>query len=140
MKRLVVLAAGFLLTAAHAQDSPPPPYVPSQSDVNEATRDVRLAWRDFNTCRRVTACEAYFESFGVAISFGDGSIRPFSHVQRLTASAHDCIRNARFALEQGDRPLAVQWVMASRIENIPRRDWLGNHPDAVLEALRDCCR
>jgi len=35
--------------------------------------------------------------------------------------------------------LALQWVMASRIENRRVRDWLGNHPDTVLEALRHCC-
>ena len=70
------------------------------------------------------------------MSFGDGSIAPFSRVQRLTATSHDCIKKAKALLEQGDKGLAVQWVMAARLENGRVRDWLGNHPDAVLEALR----
>ncbi len=97
---------------------------------------IRSATNDFTHCRRASACSAYFESFGVAISFGDGSIAPFSHVQRLTATSRDCIKKAKTYLEQGEKPLALQWVMAARIENIRVRDWLGNHPDAVLEALR----
>jgi len=75
----------------------------------------------------------------VAISFDDGSIAPFAHVQRLTATSRDCIKTAKALLEQGDRSLALQWVMAARIENKRVRDWLGNHPGAVLEALRHCC-
>jgi hypothetical protein len=70
------------------------------------------------------------------MSFGDGSIAPFSHVQRLTATSRDCIKKAKALLEQGDKSLAVQRVMAARLENGRVRDWLGNHPDAVLEALR----
>ena len=100
---------------------------------------VREAWNDYSHCRRPSACNAYFETFGVAISFGDGSIAPFTHVQRRTATSRDCIRTARVYLDQGDKSLAVQWVMASRIENTRVRDWLGNHPEAVLEALRHCC-
>lgn len=89
--------------------------------------------------RRPSACNTYFESLGVAIAFGDGGISPFVHAQRLTATSRDCIKAARVYLDEGDRSLAVQWAMAARIENTRVRDWLGNHPDAVLEALRHCC-
>jgi len=68
--------------------------------------------------------------------FGDGSIAPFAHVQRLTATSRACIKRAKALLGQGDKSLAVQWAMAARLENRRVRDWLGNHPDAVLEALR----
>ena len=59
--------------------------------------------------------------------------------QRLTASQHDCIVNARDALDRGDKALAVQWVMASQMQEPLDRNWLGDHPDAVIEALRQCC-
>jgi hypothetical protein len=35
--------------------------------------------------------------------------------------------------------MAVQWVMAAQMQDLPVRNWLGEHPDAVLEALRACC-
>jgi len=109
---------------------------PAEADVNTAIGHVKDAWNDFTHCRRPSACNTYFESFGVAISFDDGSIAPFAHVQRLTATSRDCIKRAKALLEQGDKSLAVQWAMAARLENRRVRDWLGNHPDAVLEALR----
>jgi hypothetical protein len=129
-------------TAAQPVNSPgvtSSPVTVSAADLNTASNTVKDAWNDFTGCRRPSACKAYFESFGVAISFADGSISPFSHMQRLTATSRDCIKNARASLEQGNRSMAVQWVMAARIENPAVRDWLGNHPDAVLEALRRCC-
>ena len=124
-----------------AAPSPAPPATSSvdPADVVTATAYVKEAWNDFTHCRRPSACNSYFESFGVAISFGDGSISPFAHVQRLSATSRDCIKTARAYLEQGDRSLAVQWALASRVENKQVRDWLGSHPDAVLEALRHCC-
>jgi hypothetical protein len=143
------MAAVLLMSAAHSQTPDPPaaypaaaqPQVtaPAEADVNLAIGHVKEAWNDFTHCRRPSACNTYFESFGVAIAFGDGSIAPFAHVQRLTATSRDCIKAAKAWLDQGERSLAVQWVMASRIENTGVRDWLGSHPDAVLEALRHCC-
>ncbi len=72
----------------------------------------------------------------MAIPFADGSIVPFSHVQRLSATSRECVKKAKALEEEGNRSLAVQWAMAARIENRTIRDWLGSHPDAVLEALR----
>src|SRR4051812_17704897 len=106
------------------------------AEVAEAASYLRSAAADFTNCRRASACYAYFDSFGVAIPFADGSIVPFSHVQRLTLTSRECIKKAKVLEEEGDRSLAVQWAMAARIENRSVRDWLGNHPDAVLEALR----
>jgi hypothetical protein len=125
--------------APGAEPTPPPASAADPADVAKATTYIRDAWKDFTNCRRPSACNAYFESFGVALSFGDGRISPFAHTQRLTATSRDCIKTARTFLEQGDRSLAVQWVMASRIENVRVRDWFGSHPDAVLEALHHCC-
>jgi hypothetical protein len=138
MKRFPVLLALLMATAAHSQAADPQAPV-SAADINTATSSVKRAWNDFNRCSLPSACNAYFDSFGVAISFGDGSIAPFAHVQRLNTRSHDCIKNARAYLEQGNKSMAVQWVMASRVENTGVRDWLGDHPDAVLEALRRCC-
>ena len=149
MKCLAGIAAILLVSVAHSQTpapepaapaaSPPQIAAPAEADVAVAIRYIRQAWYDFTHCRQTPACNTYFESFGVAISYGDGSLAPFSHVQRLTATSHDCIKTAKNLQEQGDKNLAVQWVMASRIENTRVRDWLGTHPDAVLEALHHCC-
>lgn len=136
MKRLAGIAAILLVATAHSQTSSPPA---DAADINTATVFVREAWNDFSHCRRPSACNVYFDTFGVAIPFTDGSIVPFAHIQRLGATSRDCIKMARTSLEQGDRSLAVQWVMAARIENKRVRDWLGSHPDAVVEALRRCC-
>ena len=106
------------------------------ADVAQATAYLKSAANDFTNCRRPSACNTYFDTFGVAIPFADGSIVPFSHVQRLSLTSRECIRKAKSLQEEGDRSLAVQWAMAARIENRTIRDWLGSHPDAVLEALR----
>jgi hypothetical protein len=148
MKRLAGIVALLWMVAAHSQaptaesqtpPAPQPTFTADAADVSKATEYIKDAWKDFTHCRRPSACNIYFESFGVAIAFGDGRISPFVHTQRLTATSRDCIKNARAYLEQGDKSLALQWVMASRIENTRVRDWLGSHPDAVLEALRHCC-
>jgi hypothetical protein len=137
MKCLAGIAAVLLMSAAHSQT--PDPAAPTEKDVAVAIGYVKDAWNDFTHCRRASACNTYFESFGVAIPFGDGSIVPFSHVQRRTATSRDCIKTAKAYQDHGDKSLAVQWAMAARIENTRVRDWLGSHPDAVLEALRHCC-
>src|SRR5438552_1609756 len=103
-----------------------------QTDVARAVNYLKSAASDFTNCRRVSACKVYFDSFGVAIPFADGSIVPFSHVQRLSATSRECVKKAKALEEEGDRSLAVQWAMAARIENPTIRDWLGSHPDAVL--------
>ena len=107
-----------------------------KADVVQATAYLKTAAADFTNCRRASACKTYFDAFGVAIPFADGSIVPFSHVQRLSATSRECVKKAKALEEEGDRSLAVQWAMAARIENRTIRDWLGSHPDAVLEALR----
>ena len=140
---LTTMAALCPLTAqsdvADAGDDAPRRVVVSDADVKKALTEIRTSWRDFNTCDRSDVCSAYFDTYGVAITFGDGSIAPFSHLRRRTLSAHDCIVNARAALEQKDRGLAVQWVMASQAVHPQLRAWMGDHPDAVVEALSHCC-
>jgi hypothetical protein len=149
---LAVMAAG---SAAFAQtESPSQPASPAvkpslapptgtattvsipDEDLKKAASQIRRSLHDYDKCTHSKACSSYFESFGVGITFGDGEIVPFAHVQRLTASKHDCIVNARDALDRGDRSMAVQWVMASEMLEPLDRNWLGDHPDAVLEALR----
>jgi hypothetical protein len=105
-------------------------------DLRKALSKIRSSWHDYEKCSRSKVCDDYFESFGVGITFSDGTLAPFAHVQRLKASRHDCIVNAREALDRGDRSMAVQWVMASQMLEPLDRNWLGDHPDAVLEALR----
>jgi hypothetical protein len=105
-------------------------------DLKKAASEIRRSWHDYDKCTHSKVCSSYFDAFGVGITFGDGEIVPFAHVSRLTASRHDCIVNARDALDRGDRSMAVQWVMASQMLEPLDRNWLGDHPDAVLEALR----
>ena len=112
------------------------PVVIPADDLKQAESLIRASWHDYGKCDHSKICSAYFESFGVGITFGDGEIIPFAHLQRLTTSRHDCIQNARDAAARGDRGLAVQWVMASHMLVPLDRNWLGDHPDAVLEALR----
>jgi hypothetical protein len=108
------------------------------NDVKKALTEIKSSWRTYDHCDRAKLCFDYFDSFGVGLTFNDGVIAPFTHTQRLKASAHDCIVNARAALEHGDRGMAVQWVMAAEMSNT-LRTWLGDHPDAVIEALHHCC-
>ncbi|HEY6923554.1 MAG TPA: hypothetical protein VI653_08805 [Steroidobacteraceae bacterium] len=140
---LTTMAALLPLTAqsdvADANDDAAGPAVVSDADVKKSLTEIRNSWRDFNTCDRSDVCSAYFDTFGVALTFADGSIAPFSHLRRRTLSAHDCIVNARAALEQKDRGLAVQWVMASQAVHPLLRAWMGDHPDAVIAALNHCC-
>jgi hypothetical protein len=116
-----------------------PAWAQTDADVRKALSDIKASFRDYGQCARATQCAAFFDSFGVGLAFSDGSIAPFAHAQRLSASAHDCILNARASLDRGDKAMAVQWVMAARIDDPGVRNWLGDHPEAVLEALRHCC-
>jgi len=127
---LSALIMAFGLSAAHAQSAV------SEGDITTVLREMRSAWSDYAPCEIHRICNAYFESYGVALTFNDGAIIPFAHVQRQLASAHDCIVNARAALERGDRGLAVQWVMASYVHEDAFRAWMGDHPDTVLAALQ----
>jgi hypothetical protein len=121
---------------APAANSDAPPAPVSNADIKKAISQIRKASRSYAPCDRPLRCSGSFDSFGVALTFNDGTMAAFSHEQRLKQSGHDCIQNARAALLRGDRALAVQWVMASRIDDPLTRNWLGDHPDAVLEGLR----
>jgi len=141
---LAIVGALSITPALSSADPPsgietPPSAVVSASDVKKALHEIRKSWGDFNGCDRENLCGVYFDTYGVALTFGDGSIAPFAHVRRQTLSQHDCIINAREALEHGDRGLAVQWVMAAKADNAPVRSWMSDHPDAVVAALHHCC-
>lgn len=122
--------------AAPATATSSAPASVSNADIKKAISQIRKASRSYVPCDRPLRCSGSFDSFGVAITFNDGTMVAFSHEQRLKQSGHDCILNARAALLRGDRALAVQWVMASHIDDPLTRNWLGDHPDAVLEGLR----
>lgn len=109
----------------------------ASSDVEIATAHIRWAWGNYGPCTRFPLCATYIGNFEIV--FSDGNISFRNIVQRLTTSAHDCIANAKNALGRNDRGLAVAWVMASQIHNSPVYDWLKNHGDAVITALRSCC-
>jgi len=128
---LSVLVLGLVMSDARAG-------APGDADVKQALQPERAAWRQFEPCVSQDLCNRFFDSFGLALVFADGSTKPFAHVQRLIASGHDCIQKAKSYLAQGEPVLAVQWVLASQ-SDVRTRDWLRDHPDAVLEALRRCC-
>jgi hypothetical protein len=139
---LSALTIAFALSVAQAQSDTTAgssDAAVSERDIKTILIELKAAWRDYAPCEVHRICDAYFESYGVALTFNDGAIIPFAHAQRLLASAHDCIVNARAALERGDRGLAVQWVMASYMHDDAFRAWLGDHPDTVLAALQRCC-
>ena len=129
-------AAAPLADTAAAAASAGAPAPVSNADITKAISQIRSASRSYTPCDRPAKCSGNFESFGVALTFSDGTMAPFAHEQRLKQSGHDCIVNAREALARGDRALAVQWVMAAHIDDPLTRNWLGDHPDAVLEGLR----
>ena len=114
--------------------SAPSVAIPS-ADVKKAISILRRSTRDYAACTRIKTCSAYFDSFGVAFSFADGSIAAYSHEQRGQISGHDCVVKARNALSGGERSMAVQWMMAAQAD-ILNRNWIADHPDAMLEALR----
>lgn len=109
----------------------------ASSDVQFAYSNILWAWNNNGPCSNFLLCWTYFDSFGVNITFGDGSIAPFAHVYRDGKSAHSCIQAAKDALSANppNRGLAVEWVMASQIHNKGVFEWLKNHPDAVVQAL-----
>jgi hypothetical protein len=119
--------------SAAASASAPTPV--SKADVKKAISRMLRAYRSNVPCRDVARCATYFESFGVALTFSDGTIAPLAHEQRLERSGRDCIQEARAARRGGNRALAVQWVMAAYMDDPLTRNWLADHPDAVLEGL-----
>ena len=126
-------------TAAPTQDAPAAATAVPASDIKTALTEIRKSWRDFNGCDRQNLCGVYFDTFGVALEFNDGTIAPFAHERRHLLSSHDCVVKAREALDHGDRGLAVQWIMAAQELNPPQRAWVSDHPDAVVAALHQCC-
>ena len=112
----------------------PPVAIPA-ADMKKALSILRRSTRDYAPCTRVQNCSAYFDSFGVGFTFADGTIAAYSHEQRLQISGHDCVLKARSAFGRGDRSMAVQWMMAAQAD-ILNRNWIGEHPDAMLEAIR----
>jgi hypothetical protein len=137
--RTLILACAFTVVGSIAwattESTSAPAPVP-KSDIKKAISYIRRAWSSGAPCSGAERCAAFFESFGAALTFNDGTIVPLAHEQRLNRSAHDCIQEARAALHRGDRPLAVQWVMAAHMDVPLTRNWLADHPDAVLEGLR----
>jgi hypothetical protein len=108
---------------------------PGREDLVKA---LKAEWRDQTPCSLTNVCSMYFDSFGVALLFADGSTRPFEHEQRQAASAHDCLAKARNFLLEGDRTRAVEWAMAAQ-RSAPLRDWMREHPDEVVDLLNGCC-
>src|ERR1700761_8077655 len=109
MKRFAGMLALALTFSAQSQ-TPNSDQVPTQAttapaDVAQAIAYLRAAASDFTNCRRPSACKTYFDTFGVAIPFADGSIVPFAHVQRLSTTSRECIRKAKSLQEEGNRSL-----------------------------------
>jgi len=107
-----------------------------KADVKKAAAQILRAWNNTALCWDTVRCAAWFSSFGTALTFNDGTMVPLAHEHRLSLSGRECIQHARAALHEGNRGLAVQWVMASHLEDPLIRNWLADHPDAVLEGLQ----
>jgi hypothetical protein len=144
MRALVLCGALIIVQAQTPADAQAPDVaVPAnasaqipKADIREATSQIRRAWSSRTLCWDTVRCAAYFSSFGTALTFNDGTLVPLAHEQRLGLSGHECIQHARAALHEGNRALAVQWVMAAHLDDPLIRNWLADHPDAVLEGLR----
>jgi hypothetical protein len=131
IRALAVSAALMIATAvAYSAETPVP-----KADVKKAISHIRRAWGSNAPCPDAARCATYFSSFGTALMFSDGTMVPLAHEQRLNKSGHECIQTARAALHEGNRALAVQWVMAAHLYDPLTRNWLADHPDAVLEGL-----
>lgn len=110
------------------------PAAAQQVDRSQVLKHMNEAWHDRFRCMPVDFCSSYFDSFGVALVFADGSASPFEHVQRGDTAAHKCIKLAKGYLAKGDRGRAVEWAIASQT-SLNVRDWMREHPDEVLELL-----
>ncbi len=125
------IAAAFNIFAASASMSI------AQDDVEYAWTGIWWAWNDHGPCTQEWLCKTHIGNF--QIKFGDGYLPGQPQlVHRWFNSAHDCIKHAKDAVSSNpvDRGLAVTWVMASQIHNKAYYEWLRNHGDAVLEALK----
>jgi hypothetical protein len=107
-------------------------------DRSQAGKSLTEAWHDRFRCLADDFCASYFDSFGVALVFADGTASPYEHLQRGETSGHNCIKLAKSYLAKGDRGRAVQWAIASQ-RSASVRDWMREHPDEVLELLHRCC-
>ncbi len=145
MMRVLALCGALMVVQAPAAADVVPPDVAapatastpiSKGDIKEAIAQIRRAWSSRTLCWDTARCAAYFSSFGTAITFADGTLVPLAHEQRLSLTGRECIQRARAALREGNRALAVQWVMAAHLDNPLVRNWLADHPDAVLVGLR----
>jgi hypothetical protein len=116
-----------------AQGSAAPVDIPA-ADMKKSLAILRRSTRDYVQCTSIRICLAYFDSYGVGFTFADGTLAAFSHEQRGQISGHDCVVNARKALGRGDRSMAIQWMMAAQ-SDILNRNWISDHPDAMLKAL-----
>ena len=104
------------------------------NDVDNALVLMRWGWAENAACSNETTCTKTIERLHFRWADGTQEIGPI--IQRWTASPHDCIQNARNALKDKHRALAVEWVMASQAHNAPAEQWIRNHPGAVLDALQ----
>ena len=126
--------AGESTSSDAAQGSASPAAIPA-ADMKKSLSILRRSTRDYTMCTSTRLCLTYFDSYGVGFTFADGTLAAFSHEQRGQISGHDCVANARKALSHGDRSMAVQWMMAAQ-SDILNRNWISDHPDAMLQALR----
>src|SRR4051812_48270226 len=101
----------------------------TSDDVSTAYVGISWAWNNYAPCSNLILCASYIGNF--EINFGTGGLGFSRIVQRITTSAHDCIKNAKDALlglnhdgVNPDHGLAVAWVMASQIHNKPYYEWL----------------
>jgi hypothetical protein len=117
-----------------AEGSAPSVDIPA-ADMKKSLSLLRRSTRDYMQCTSTRVCLTYFDSYGVGFTFADGTLAAFSHQQRGLISGHDCVVNARNALSRGDRSMAIQWMMAAQ-NDILNRNWISDHPDAMLKALR----
>jgi hypothetical protein len=131
-----LLEAGSASTLSKDASAYETSYLPARvldDDVQNALMHVSWAWGNHGPCTRFFLCLFYIDH--VEFRWTDGSVSFGPRIQRLTTSAHDCIQNAKNAVQRGEKPLAVEWVMASQIHNPPAWEWLRTHPDAVITAL-----
>jgi hypothetical protein len=134
------LVAAIKAAVDSAKKAPKPATTQKLDATNAVDPDVAFArshidWADGNNgpCSNFWLCVTYIDHASITFKDGDFGVRV--GIWRGNTSAHDCIVNAKQALKEGNRGLAVEWVMAAQIHNPPVKDWLRTHPDAVVAAL-----
>ena len=83
------------------------------NEVDEAKADIKWALDNRGPCTKLFKCLTYFDEW--KFEWSNGTVTTGPRVTRAFTSAHDCIVNAVKALRQGDRQLAVGWVVATQI-------------------------